>query len=215
MNTENYCTFYLTRHGQTDMNVAGQLQGHSNSILTEKGKEQARAVAAELKDTHFDAVFSSDLSRAKDTADIIAAEHKLATQTTELLRERKWGQLEGQPREVLKQFDEVYQSLTADEKKRYRSYEDIESDEELAARYITFVREVAVAYPGKNVLLVSHGSAIGTFLIHIGYWSYDKVLPSIPHLAYMKFKSDGVDFIVEEAKGFDGVTTRELRASDR
>jgi len=129
------------------------------------------------------------------------------------LRERNWGQLEGQSREVLKQFDEVYQTLTDEEKAKYRSYEDIENDEELASRYITFIREVAVVNPGKNVLLVSHGSAIGTFLIHIGYWSYDNVLPSIPHLAYVKFKSDGVDFIVEEAKGFDGVTPRELRAN--
>ena len=173
MNAENYCTFYLTRHGETDMNVAGQLQGQTDSKLTEKGRGQALALATELKDVHFDAIFASDLSRAKDTADIIATEHNLATQTSQLLRERAWGRLEGSTREVLEQFDEVYAALNSDEKKKYKSYEEIETDEELASRYITFIREVAVANPGKNILLVSHGSAIGTFLVH-GYWHWNE-----------------------------------------
>lgn len=215
MDTKNLCTFYLVRHGQTDMNVAGLLQGQSNSILTEKGKEQARQLAKELGDIHFDAVFSSDLVRAKDTADIIAIEHKLATQTTQLLRERAWGRLEGLSRNVLHQFDEVYASLPDEEKSIYKSFEDIENDEEVSIRFITFIREVAVNYREKNVLLVSHGSAISSFLVKIGFWTYDKVLPTIPHTAYIKFISDGIDFFVEETKGYEGITPRELRASDR
>lgn len=211
----NYATFYLVRHGQTDMNVASLLQGHSNSVLTEKGKQQALQLANELKTVKFDHIFSSDLIRAKDTADIIAVKHKLATQTTKLLRERAWGKLEGKPRDVLKQFDEIYQTLTDKEKFTYKSYEDIETDKEVTDRFITFIREVAVSYPRKNVLLVSHGSAIGSFLIKIGYWSYKKVLPTIPQTSYIKFISDGVDFFIEDAKGFDEIIPRELKASDR
>lgn len=212
---DTFCTFYLVRHGQTDMNVSGLLQSQSNSILTEKGKEQALQLATELKTVKFDAIFSSDLTRAKDTADIIAAQHNLATQTTELLRERAWGKLEEEHRDVLKQFDEVYQALNDEEKFSYKSYPDIENDDEVTGRFITFIREVAVNYSGKNILLVSHGSAIGSFLIKIGFWSYKNVLPSIPHTSYIKFVSDGVNFFVEETKGFDGIIPRELKASDR
>lgn len=211
----NFCTFYLVRHGQTDMNVSGLLQGQTNSNLTVTGKGQAKQLAQVLKDIHFDAIFSSDLNRAKDTADIIAVEHDLVTKTTELLRERTWGRLEGLPREALKEFDEVYASLSDEEKFVYKSYDDIEDDAEVTNRFITFVREVALAYPNKNVLLVSHGSAISAFLIRIGFWTYESVLPSIPHTSPIKFKSNGVEFFVEEAKGFGEIIPRELRASDR
>lgn len=211
----DFCNFYLVRHGETDKNVAGLLQGHSNSTLTEKGKDQAHLVAKALNNVHFDAVFSSDLSRAKDTADIIAQEHNIVAETTKLLRERTWGHLEGQSKKKLEQFEEVYQKLSEDEKRKFRGYEDIETDEELTSRYITFIREVALAYPEKNILLVSHGGAIKTFLIHIGFWSYKKVLPTFPHTAYIKFRSNGIDFFVDEIKGFEGIIPRELKMSDR
>ena len=211
----SFCTFYLVRHGQTDMNVAGLLQGQSNSILTEKGREQAKTLAKELKSVKFDLIFSSDLLRARDTADIIATEHKLATQTSKLLRERSWGRLEGKPRNVLEQFDEIYKNLSEEEKFVYKSYEDIENDEELTSRFITFIREVATSYPGKTILLVSHGSAIGSFLIKIGFWTYKNVLPSIPHTSYIKFMSDGIAFTVEETKGFEEIVQREITASGK
>ncbi len=212
---KNFATFYLVRHGQTDMNVAGRLQGQTNSLLTEKGKEQAKQLALEFKNIPFDAVFSSDLTRAKDTADIIAAEHNLFTRTTKLLRERSWGKLEGMTRDILNQFDEVYAALSDEEKFRYKSYEDIENDEELTNRFITFIREIAINYSGKHILLVSHGSAIVSFLVRIGFWNYSQVLPSIPNASYIKFQSDGIEFFVEETRGFEEATPRGLRASDR
>jgi broad specificity phosphatase PhoE len=126
------CTFYLARHGQTDMNVSGLIQGQSNSVLTDEGKEQAFALANQLNPVKFDAIFSSDLVRAKHTADIVATEHHLATQTTQLLRERAWGRLEGQPRSELKRFDDVYKSLSPQDKFQYRTAENVEAVATLA-----------------------------------------------------------------------------------
>lgn len=86
---------YIVRHGETEWNVRKLLQGQKDSNLTEKGKEEAERLAKKFKDTPFDAIFSSDLLRAKRTAEILAVEHNLAIQTNKLLRERHFGRLEG------------------------------------------------------------------------------------------------------------------------
>ena len=64
-------------------------------LLLKGGKDHAKNLAKELLDVHFDAVFSSDLTRTRQTAEILALERKLAVETTELLRERTFGKLEG------------------------------------------------------------------------------------------------------------------------
>lgn len=60
----NFCTFYVVRHGETEWNVARKIQGHLDSSLTENGLSQAKELGKQLQTTHFDAVFSSDLLRA-------------------------------------------------------------------------------------------------------------------------------------------------------
>ena len=67
----NLCTLYLVRHGETEWNVKGITQGQTNSSLTENGKQQALNTANDLKNINFDAIFSSDLTRTQDTAEII------------------------------------------------------------------------------------------------------------------------------------------------
>src|SRR5215469_16993912 len=83
-------TFYIVRHGESDGNI-GKGNNHSfgkGSALTEKGKDQARSLATTLKNISFDALFSSDLIRAEQTAEIIALENKITVNTTKRLRER-------------------------------------------------------------------------------------------------------------------------------
>lgn len=89
-NKEKYCTFYIVRHGETLWNVKGLLQGIKDSALTPTGEKQARELAAELESVNFDVIFSSDLLRARRTAEIIALERKLAVKTSQLLRERQF-----------------------------------------------------------------------------------------------------------------------------
>lgn len=71
---EEYCTLYIVRHGQTDWNVRKIIQGHSDIPLNTEGQEQARVLAESLKNVHFDKIISSDLVRAKRTAEIVALE---------------------------------------------------------------------------------------------------------------------------------------------
>ena len=78
MNDANYCTFYIIRHGQTEWNLKKIIQGHKDSPLTKIGIRIAKQHANKLKNIHFDAVFSSDSLRAKQTADIVALKRNIA-----------------------------------------------------------------------------------------------------------------------------------------
>lgn len=199
---KRYCTFYIVRHGEAEFNVKKIVHGHVDSPLTEKGKEQARVLGRTFRNIRFDRVFSSDLLRAKRTAEIIALEHKLAVETTQLLRERTFGKLDGQPLEALKAFEKLLQELSAKEREQKLTTHNFESNEKLVGRFIQFVRETAVAHPGKTILVVSHGGLMRTFLIHVGFIKHDQLPPgAIENTAYVRFLSDGVDFFIEQAVG--------------
>ncbi len=193
-----YCTIYLVRHGQTEWNVKKLIHGHADSPLTALGKGQAAELASELKNIRFSVIFSSDLLRAKRTAEIIALEHKLAVETKKALRERNYGQLEGKPVEEIKLLEELQEK--ADEY-LYRSHK-IESDSKMIARLITFLREISVAYAGEIVLMVTHGGLMRALLVHLGFGTNEELRGgSIDNTAFIKLESDGVDFFIKETKG--------------
>ncbi len=205
MKKNNYCTLYIVRHGETVWNVQKLLQGQKDSRLTEKGIEQAQDLAKKFKTMSFDAIFSSDLLRAKRTAEILAVEHNLAIQTNKLLRERHFGRLEGTKISDLDngsdKLFEKFQTLSSKERSRFR-FANEENDEEIVSRFITFLREVSVTHAGKRILVVSHGGIMRVFLIHVGFATYEQ-LPhgAIDNTAYIKLESDGVDFFVRETVG--------------
>ena len=133
---------YLVRHGETVDNAQQIMQGQTHGCLNEKGREQARMVAERLAGEAFDAVVASDLRRAVQTAEIIAAPHGLLVVTTPLLRERDWGGFTGRYIPDLK--GEVWP-------------DDIETLENLLSRAGEFIAFVKKTYPGKKVLAVGHG----------------------------------------------------------
>lgn len=199
---QNYCTFYIVRHGETQWNVEGKIQGHHDSPLTQKGLKQVKDIASELAIVRFDAAYSSDLLRANRTGEIIALEHKLAVRTTKLLRERNYGHLEGQPTSRLDEVYKIFENLTDKERFQYKIAEDIESDEDIISRFITFIREVSIIYPGRKILLATHGGLMRALLVHLGWSTYKNFfVRNIGHTAYIKLLSDGVEFFVEETRG--------------
>ncbi len=191
----NFCTIYIARHGQTEWNAKGKIQGHTDSPLTKEGVAQAKNLAHELKDIKFDAAYSSDLLRAKKTAEIVALHHQLIVQTKETLRERNFGPLEGQNKDGLVLLEQL-----RDQKIPYET-KNIESDEKMIERVILFLRELAIAYPGKTVLVVSHGGILRTLLVHLGFVTFEKINKlSVGNTSYIKIESDGVDFFIKETK---------------
>lgn len=200
-----YCTIYVVRHGQTDWNVQSIIQGQSDIPLNDVGVSQAKQLAEKLTHVHFDSVFSSDLMRAKRTAEIIVLEKKLAVETTAALRERHFGRFEGKN---WRQHDrEIVALLKKYRKASYAGQKtDLETDESMTGRVIPFLREASVVYPGKSVLMVSHGGLMRSLLIHLGYATYETMPPgSIDNLGYFKLRCDGVDFFVEETHGISKI----------
>jgi 2,3-bisphosphoglycerate-dependent phosphoglycerate mutase len=146
-------TLLLARHGETDWNRELRIQGSSDIALNELGREQARALAEELADVPLDAIYASDLSRARATAAAVAATHGLDVALDSRLRERSFGSWEGLTREDIATFPEG-------------SRHDGESDEQVRARVLEAVQEIARAHPGQQVLVVSHGGALNTLWHH-------------------------------------------------
>jgi len=195
-------TVYIVRHGETEWNFKKLIQGQSDSPLTKEGVKQAKKLSKKLIKVKFDLVFSSDLLRAKRTAEIIIAEQKLEIATSKLLRERRFGKLEGKPVQTLRAFDDLFAKLKHEEIYSYKSFPDVESDEEIVTRLITFLREAAITHAGKKILVVTHGGVMRAFLIKLGVSDYkDPVW--VGNAGYIKLETDGVDFYVLEVDGIE------------
>ena len=135
-------TIYLVRHGETVDNARQVMQGQTEGELNEKGRAQAETVAQRLAAEQIDAVVASDLHRAIQTAEIIAAPHGLPVNTTPLLRERDWGGFTGRYIPDLK--DETWP-------------DDIETEETLLLRARSFLIYITTTYPEMRVVAVGHG----------------------------------------------------------
>ncbi len=132
----------LVRHGETVDNARQIMQGQTQGELNEHGWEQARQVAVRLEGECIDAVVSSDLQRAIQTAGVIAKPHGLTVETTPLLRERDWGGFTGR----------FIPDLRGE-----KWPDDIESEDALLLRARTFLKYITATYPGKRVVAVGHG----------------------------------------------------------
>ena len=135
-------TLFLVRHGETVDNANKIMQGQTQGQLNEEGVRQAQQLRERLAGTSIDAVVSSDLKRAVDTARIVAGPHGLEVVTTPLLRERDWGSFTGRYIPDLK--DEVWP-------------DDIETLDAMLARAGRFLSFIKGDYAGKRVLAVGHG----------------------------------------------------------
>jgi len=148
---------YLIRHGETDWNQQHRIQGLTDIPLNETGRAQARATGRLLARRRFDAVYSSPLSRAVETASIIAGEVGLPEPgIVDALVERNYGDAEGLS------FAEIEQ--------RYPDRSSVPGEETrdaVAERVIPALQDLAAAHPGESLLVVSHGGAIRSVLMTV------------------------------------------------
>src|SRR3989344_230936 len=148
-------TFYIVRHGQTEWNKNGLMLSFTDIPLNSNGELQAKELAKKLKCIHYDAVISSDMSRARQTAEIIALERKLMVKTYEALRERSFGKFEGNNRKEYLKLLKDFAHLSDEEKFKHTGGGLMESLDQATSRFLILLREVAVAFAGKTVLVVS------------------------------------------------------------
>lgn len=203
-----FCRFYITRHGETVWNTRKVMQGHKDSPLTDNGMQQAKEIAKKLRHINFSNVFSSDLQRAVRTAEIIVADRNLEVRTNQLLRESYFGMFEGKELafflNTLKKSIEHRETLSSDERMKYKVHPQVESEEEISTRMMTFLKDVAPRHEGENVLVVSHSAVMRATLIKIGFATHES-LPQgvIKNAGCVVIETDGSEFTVTETLGIE------------
>ncbi len=140
----------VTRHGQTDWNIARKIQGSTDIELNETGILQAKATREKLLTEKIDVIISSPLKRAKKTAELIASGRDIPIIIDSDIKERYFGKFEGKTPEEF-DFDEIWNY------KLNKKYEDAENIGDLFDRIQKFLNKIQKDYPDKTVLLVTHG----------------------------------------------------------
>ncbi|WP_255454098.1 MULTISPECIES: histidine phosphatase family protein [Cryobacterium] len=149
-------TFALIRHGQTDWNAAMRIQGLSDIPLNDTGRAQAAEAVGHLADYDWDFIVSSTLSRAAETADLIADGLGLTvTRRIPEIVERNYGPAEG-----LSAGPELDALRIDGGPTGNGGFIGAESEADVAARGLEALRELAVAHPGARIIVVSHGTLI-------------------------------------------------------
>ncbi|MDP9303317.1 MAG: histidine phosphatase family protein [Actinomycetota bacterium] len=177
----------LVRHGETDWNRDGRWQGGSDTRLNDLGREQARALAEQL-DGEIDVLYSSDLARARETAEIVAAKLGLEVRLDPRLRERGFGSWEGLTTiEIEERFADAHRRWLAGDG---AGADDAEAFEDFSARVEDFLSDVLRLHPGEEVLVISHGGSIR--VIHavaagVDYVRDHRLIPGVPNCSVARY----------------------------
>ncbi len=163
----------LIRHGLTDWNAEGRIQGQSDIPLNDEGRKQAEMLGDRLlQETYrWDYCITSSLSRAAETGKIIAAKLGIPLlEPDDRIRERAYGQVEGM-------------TAAQREEKWGKDWNLLplgqESDEQLQARALAFMEEIAAFYPDKNILVISHGGFLAQLYIALYKDKYSERLGNL------------------------------------
>ena len=162
-------TLIYVRHGEAEGNVKRHFHGFYNSTLTKNGREQIKRAAVHLSEIHMDAIYSSDLTRAFETAQAIAEGRGINIQMDERFREINGGQWENIPWDDLPvKFSDSYHDWL------YEPYKlqmpDGESMEDFSRRLVQASTEIAKKHPSQTICIATHGTAIRVLLCYFYGW---------------------------------------------
>lgn len=157
-------TFYIVRHGQTNWNILGKTQGHGNSDLTEQGIVQARELAEDVTKYPIDYIYSSDLGRAIQTAEILGEKLNLEVQKTEGLREMGFGVWEGLLiDEIKKDYSDIYDIWRNDP--HLVNIPKGETLQVIKERVDNFIEEINKKHENKHIIFVTHSITLRVMLL--------------------------------------------------
>jgi probable phosphoglycerate mutase len=147
----------LVRHGETDWNRERRFQGHADQPLNDAGRGQARELAAALAGEQIDAVYTSDLVRARETAEILAGRVGAEVVALRELREIDVGSWQGLS------WPEI-EERHPDGARRWhedgQGWEGGETYDELGVRIVAALSDIAARHPGQRVVVVGHGGTV-------------------------------------------------------
>jgi broad specificity phosphatase PhoE len=173
----------LIRHGETDWNREGRFMGRTDLPLNMAGLAQAETAAASLRGQKLDAIYTSDLQRARQTAEIVARAVGAPVIPDARLREIDQGEWEG------KLFSRILETDAEIFARRRREPLDTtapggESVRQIQARLLPLLDEIARRHPRGRVALVSHGVTLAVMKVHLLGLAVETVWDQVPeHLA--------------------------------
>lgn len=177
---------YLVRHGETEWNKAGRIQGRIDTELSEGGIRQARKLAKRLAREEINHVYSSSLKRALITAEIVTEYKKCMVVRSDQYHEICLGPWEGMYiHEIIEKYGEHYRVYREDPANF--SLPGAETFQNLSERTYNAILEIVRCHKGSNILVVSHGTAIKAAII--------KIL-GIDIVNYTKFRIDNASISV-------------------
>lgn len=183
----------IVRHGETEWNIDGRMQGHADSNLTPRGLRQAEAVARRLVQESIEAIYSSDLGRAIRTAEVLGRAKGLTVIPDTRLRERNMGVFQGLTvEEMRRRFPLEYERFAS----RQVDYiiPDGESMRQCHERVIECLQSIADRHPGCRVAVVTHGGPLSAA------FRYTMLLPVNAPRRWSLFNASINRFEVQEAK---------------
>lgn len=164
---------YLIRHAEAEGNLYRRIHGQYDSLITDLGHQQVAHLAERFRKIHIDAVYSSDLTRTRQTAAAIYGPKNLALQTLKGLREihmgawedRTWGDVERETPEMLRKFNYEPEAWQVPGAERFQ---------QLRERVLKSVLDLAARHPGQCIAVVTHGSALRSlFAVAMGLYLGD------------------------------------------
>ncbi|WP_180954252.1 histidine phosphatase family protein [Bacillus sp. M6-12] len=159
-------TIYLTRHGQTEWNLARRMQGWGNAELTSQGLQDAASLGKRLQDIHLDAIYTSTSKRAYHTAEIIAGNRNINIIKEDLFREMSFGDWEGRLiQEIEKEFPAEYKSFWETPHLYTRDQGELFSDVQKRAE--SALRLIIKKHPSGTVLVVAHSIFLRILIAYI------------------------------------------------
>lgn len=171
--------FILIRHGETDWNIEGRWHGQADVPLNEHGREQAGQTARALAGIKIAAIYSSDLSRACETAEALASIAKLKAQFDARLREIHQGEWQGLlVSEIQAGYAEIFQRRMTDPMSA--APPGGETASQVMERVVAAIEEMRQKHSGQTVAVVSHGFAIACLLAHYQNLPIQKIWDLIP-----------------------------------
>lgn len=194
-------TIYLIRHGESEGNLHNTFLGHTDLSLTKKGIAQAQMTAEYLKNIKADAIYSSDLKRAFETAECTANLLNMPIIKNQSLREIYAGKWEGMP--FLEIGNTYKDSFDIWQNNFGRAVCDGgESVEQLKQRFVTAVTDIAKAHHGETVFIFTHATPIRLFAAHCLKKSIDeyKDIPWSANASVTKAVYDGSFRLIDYGK---------------
>ena len=149
---------YFIRHGQTEWNTQGMMQGRNNSPLTQEGRNQAKKLGEHLRTEEFDVIYSSPLGRAMETTELILGDSKKEILPIDEFKEIAMGKVEGIPKEEFKlTYPEEYYNFWHDGTKYDPTAYQGESYEEVLDRAKKGLDKLSKLYSNGKIMVVTHG----------------------------------------------------------